>query len=170
MSVVDALWRLALRAAYRPRRALLRRFALGRGGALVAVRTPDRLLVVRHSYRPGLDLIGGGIARGETPEAAARRELREEVGLLVPAGVLRPLGSVRTHFGGPDSRNHVFEWRVERLPDVRIDNRELVWAGAVRPREVPKAERGAALRWYLRRHAPDLDGPLVQAVPSSSTA
>lgn len=153
---IDAAWRAALRLAYPPRKAFLRWSGLGRGGALLAVRSADEVLVVRHSYRPRLDLLGGGIARGEAPAAAARREALEEAGFVVPVEELRPLGVCRTHFGGPDARVHVFEWRVARLPPVMIDRREIVWAGGIRPRDVPKADRGLPLRWYLRRHAPDL--------------
>ena len=157
-TLADAAWRLALRVVYRPRRAFLRWSKLGRGGAVLAIRSADTVLVVRHSYRPRLDLPGGGIDRGETAEAAAYREAQEEIGIAVPHGELRHLGPLRNRFAGPDSRSHLFEWRVERLPQVRIDQREIVWAGPVRPRDVPKADRGLALRWYLRRFARDLDG------------
>src|SRR5579863_5618870 len=64
-------------------------------GAQVAVRVGGSVLLVRSSYRSEWSMPGGGIHRGETPEAAAHRELAEEVGItgvsLSPAGSARGL-------------------------------------------------------------------------------
>jgi mutator protein MutT len=44
----------------------------------------DKILLIRNSYRPSQwNFPGGGIERGETPEAAARREVLEEVGIAL---------------------------------------------------------------------------------------
>jgi 8-oxo-dGTP pyrophosphatase MutT (NUDIX family) len=44
----------------------------------------DRLLV-RSSYHTGWGFPGGGVGSAETPKAAVRRELAEEIGLAAPA-------------------------------------------------------------------------------------
>lgn len=41
-----------------------------------------RVVLVRLSYAPGWRIPGGGRNRGEEPEAAMLRELREEIGLI----------------------------------------------------------------------------------------
>lgn len=44
-----------------------------------------RVLLVRHSYLSGWHFPGGGVDRGEPPDAAVVREMEEEVGLVESA-------------------------------------------------------------------------------------
>jgi 8-oxo-dGTP pyrophosphatase MutT (NUDIX family) len=49
-------------------------------GVRVILVSDGKVLLVRHTYRAGWFLPGGGVKRGETLDEAARREAREEVG------------------------------------------------------------------------------------------
>lgn len=49
-------------------------------GVRVMLIRDGQVLLVKHSYQDGWLIPGGGIKRKETPEQAARRECREEVG------------------------------------------------------------------------------------------
>ena len=83
---------------------------------------------------------GGSVRHGETPEVAARRELAEEIGL---AGAF-PLVAVSDAWGLWDGRRdkvHFFELRLDRLPKLQLDNREIIGARLVSPSEA----RGMAL-------------------------
>jgi ADP-ribose pyrophosphatase YjhB (NUDIX family) len=51
------------------------------GASVIAQDAQGRVLLVRHSYMWGWALPGGGVGRNEPPEAAAIREMQEEVGL-----------------------------------------------------------------------------------------
>jgi 8-oxo-dGTP pyrophosphatase MutT (NUDIX family) len=58
------------------------------GGKTVGVRAivvnrDGKVLLLRHTYRDGWHLPGGGVERGESPEAAIIREVREEANIFV---------------------------------------------------------------------------------------
>ena len=82
--LLGAIWRRAPKAL---RRWTVRfshpRFAVTAGAIITDAR--GRVLLLKHRFRPGSGwgLPGGFIEKGEQPEAALRRELREEIGLEV---------------------------------------------------------------------------------------
>ena len=116
---------------------------------MVAVHVGPALLLVRSSYRVGWHLPGGGIRRGEMPEAAARRELAEEIG-LVASGLL-PAGVACGIWHGRRDRVHFFELRLVALPKLRLDNREIIEARLTAPGELNSIVLSETVAVYLGR-------------------
>lgn len=106
--------------------------------AVVAASRRGRWLVLR---RPSTGLLGGlwefpggKLQRGERPEAAARRELREETGLT--AGPLDYLGLFRHEYSHFRVALHLFRSRSVR-GGLRTRGRRHRWAGWAELRRLP---------------------------------
>jgi 8-oxo-dGTP diphosphatase len=79
--LIDSVWRMALLLVFRFARAwwCLRRPR--HEGAPVAIYVGRAMLLVKLSYRAKWNFPGGSVRPGETPGAAAQREMEEEIGL-----------------------------------------------------------------------------------------
>lgn len=128
-SLHDLAWRTVFRLGFPVARLWWRMRRASHEGALVAVHVGPSLLLLRSSYRSSWNFPGGGIRPGETPDAAARRELSEEIGLAATA--LRPSGAINGFWDGRRDRVYLFELRLDRLPALQLDNREIVEARLV---------------------------------------
>jgi 8-oxo-dGTP pyrophosphatase MutT (NUDIX family) len=118
-------------------------------GALVAVWVEDRVLVLRQSYRVHLNLPGGGVGQGETAMTAARRELREEVGLDLPADALRVAWEGESVWDWRRDYVTIFEAHLEALPDLRPDGREVIEARLIHPLAVLAGPQAPFVEKYL---------------------
>ena len=149
MNVINACFRSAYWLAY----PLAKRWWAWRGhsGTAIAVWFGDRVLVVRHSYKPGLRLPGGGVKAGEDHRVAAIRELQEETGLIVAVADVVPLIETYGRFG----KRSIFEVQLEAEPKLTVDQREIVYAGFESVDRV--SEHNPIVRSYLhRRSSPPL--------------
>lgn len=148
-SLLDFAWRTAFRLGFPLAHIWWRLTRQRHQGVVVAVYVGRDLLLVRHSYRAGWHLPGGGVRRDETPEEAARRELAEEIGLT--AAALFPLGVACTNCDGRCARTHFFELRLVEPPKLRLDNREVIEARLTSPFELQNMVLTRSVAAYLRR-------------------
>lgn len=101
-AIVRRLFRVAFLGQVAFRR-LLRPVTLG---VRVLLIDEAGVVLVEHTYRPGWFLPGGGLKRGETLEAAARREAHEEAGATL--GELKLLGLYSNFHEAPGDHIAVF--------------------------------------------------------------
>lgn len=120
------LHRLALRLADPLRRRLWRIFHPRlRGVSVIALAPGERMLLIRLSY--GGDrwsFPGGGVGRSETPEAAARRETKEEAGCELDG--LRLVAQFEEDISGARATSWLFVGNL--LSNPVADGREVLEA------------------------------------------
>jgi ADP-ribose pyrophosphatase YjhB (NUDIX family) len=95
------------------------------GVSVVLTNLNGDVLLLRHSYGPRVwGLPGGGLKRGEDPEACARREVLEELGITL--GALHPLGTLEEQLSGAPHIAHLFTATCDARPEP--DRREILEA------------------------------------------
>jgi mutator protein MutT len=102
--------------------------------AAIITNNEGRVLLLHHRFRPGSGwgIPGGFIERGEQPDQALRRELREEVGLGI-----EHLELFKTRaFGKAKQIEIVFRCRAQGEPEqLSYEIRRLAWFD---PQQLPK--------------------------------
>lgn len=148
-TAVDAIWRYGYRLGFR----MLKLYWFFRRplhfGAGAALWHEGRVLLVRTSYRDSVSVPAGSIDRGETPLDAALRELVEEVSVALAAPDLAFVGVFEHEGNWIRDRFHLFEARLQRPPAIRIDHREIVWAGFATVEEALAMPLADPVRRYL---------------------
>lgn len=116
------------------------------------------VLLVRHTYLPGLHLPGGGVEAGETIAEALAREVEEEANVrLVGVPVLKSLHTNRQ----VSRRDHVALYLVMEFEDLgpMIPNHEIAEAGFFPLGALPEGVTAAT----RRRLAEVFDGGATDA-------
>ncbi|WP_379922437.1 NUDIX hydrolase [Erythrobacter sp. R86502] len=92
------------------------------GVSIVMTNLSGDVLLLKHSYGPDVwSLPGGGLGKGEDPEVAARREVREELG--VDLARIERVGTLEETLSGSPHTAHVFAAVCDQRPTP--DKREV---------------------------------------------
>jgi 8-oxo-dGTP diphosphatase len=117
--------------------------------------------LIRTSYRNCLSLPGGFVRPGEPSEQAARRELKEELGILLPPQSLHRAWHGVVPFESRQDAVDIWESSVDPAPTPHVAGREIVWAGWVAPAEALKGPLLPHLAAYLNGAAERMTSPTL---------
>jgi ADP-ribose pyrophosphatase YjhB (NUDIX family) len=148
-----SLHRALLPLAHRIRHAWRRwRKAPIAGVSVIVTNLGGDVLLLKHSY--GADvwaLPGGGLGRGEDPAAAARREVREELGLELTR--IEVIATLEEELSGSPHTAHLFAATCDQHP--RPDGREVTEARFFPSHSLPeplgRTTRSRIAAWKARR-------------------
>jgi 8-oxo-dGTP pyrophosphatase MutT (NUDIX family) len=105
------------------------------GCAVVIENEAGEILLLRHSYGPDAWMLpGGGIAKGEEPALAARREIAEELGMELDR--LDHITVLEEEISGSPHTAHVFAAISHDRP--KPDRREVLEARFFPPGDLPR--------------------------------
>jgi ADP-ribose pyrophosphatase YjhB (NUDIX family) len=122
------------------------------GAMCVIERADGRVLLIRHLYRKRWGVPGGLLERHETPTDAARREVREEVGLDVEL-----LGPPAVNVDADPRRVDII-FRARPVRDGDAD------------RAGPSSVEVVEARWFAPTELPDLQFETAQALQKVARA
>ena len=124
-------------------------------GALVAIWSNNKVLLVQTSYRKGYGLPGGGLQNGESAREAAARELDEELGISIKSSWLQDPWTISERQPGGLNTVTIFAllWDQHQTnsihPPIEIDQLEIIAATWMSREQALNQHLPNHLRQYL---------------------
>jgi ADP-ribose pyrophosphatase YjhB (NUDIX family) len=112
-----------LRGLLQPFWRLQRGVTLGAQGMVIDA--DNRVLLVKHSYRPGWCFPGGGVERGEPVITSLARELEEECGVVLE-GTPELVGVYSNHRAFRNDHVVLYMVKTYSRPRIPAPNREII--------------------------------------------
>jgi ADP-ribose pyrophosphatase YjhB (NUDIX family) len=126
-------------------------------GVYVAVWHRDKLLVIKNSYKKRFTIPCGRVKRGENKAAAAVRELDEEVSIKLDKDQLTFVGEYAGKFKYATDIGTFFEITMAELPQIQVDNREVVWAQFMPLDQVSNLNLSPTVKTWLKHRSSKTD-------------
>jgi 8-oxo-dGTP pyrophosphatase MutT (NUDIX family) len=119
--------------------------ALTMGAQGIVLDADNRVLLIRHTYRPGWHFPGGGVEKGETAELSVTRELEEEAGIVCNQ---RPelFGLYANFRAFPSDHIALFVVRAWTQGAIPLPNQEIAEQTFAAPEALPSGTTGAVER------------------------
>jgi 8-oxo-dGTP diphosphatase len=149
--MVDLLYRVAYKGAYRMMRVYWKVLRPQVHGALVAIWHKGEILLVKNSYVRYWSLPGGYVHRGETGREAALRELLEETGIRAAPGDLKLSLDHQHNWEGKREHVEIFDLELDDRPWIEVDNREVVEADFFTPQKALELELFEPIRRIVEK-------------------
>ena len=124
-------------------------------GALVAIWHNGTILLIRNSYLRYYCLPGGYVNRNETAQQAAIRELKEEIGILLPGDMLTLALDVTHDWERKRDHVEIFAVELKERPHIKLDKREVVDADFFTPEDALKLNLFPPLRQHIEEYYTD---------------
>jgi 8-oxo-dGTP pyrophosphatase MutT (NUDIX family) len=129
-------------------------------GVYVAVWHKEKLLVIKNSYKKRITIPCGHVKRGEDKAEAAVRELYEEVSIKLDNDQLDFVGEYKGEFRYATDIGTFFEILMAELPQIQVDNREVVWAQFMPLDQVANLNLNPTVKAWLKNRPKNTDRQL----------